>query len=126
MPVSVRRSSKCFEGKDETNYFGIKKADSCDRIGFLKKLFGYELSHCAQSVVQTALAAGSFIFVDQAFSNRRVDNRHGCFESRLSLFFIARSDGSYDFFDESTQVAALSGIANTASLCLTRSFFSLW
>jgi hypothetical protein len=63
--------------------------------------------------------------VNNAFVDSGINNRHRGFKRRLCLVFVAGSYGSDYFFNKSTQVAALSGIANTAVLCLTRSFFSL-
>jgi len=87
---------------------------------------GAELSHRAQSIVKSAFAASCFVFVDYAFVDGRIDDGNSGFKRGLSLLFIACSNSGDHFLDESAKVAALSGIANTAFLCLTRSFFSLW
>lgn len=83
------------------------------------------LSHAAQSVIQSAFAASGFVFMNNAFVYSGVDNGHRGFERCLRLLFVAGSYRRDYFFNKSAQVAALSGIANTAVLCLTRSLFSL-
>jgi len=103
----------------------IKKAEAF-RASALGSVGGAVLSHRAQFIVQSAFAAGGFVFMDQAFIDRGIDHRHGRSEGRLRLFFVTGLDGGDNFFDERAEIAALSGIANTAFLCLTRSLFSLW
>ena len=103
-----------------------KKADASG-IGFWKfRTASLKSSHCTQSVVQSAFAASGFIFVNQTFVNGGIDNRNGAFKGGLCLFLVASSDSGNNFLNKGAEVAALSGIANTAFLCLARSFFSLW
>lgn len=73
--------------------------------------------------IQAAFAARSFVAVDQAFVDGRVDDRHGGLERRGGFFFVASVDRGDDFFDESTQLAALSGVTCAAFFCLAGAFF---
>ena len=75
--------------------------------------------------MQTAFTTGRLILMDKAFVDRGVDNWLCSLESGLGFFLVAFFNGEQDFLDESAQVAALSGIADTALFGLFRAFLSL-
>ncbi len=74
--------------------------------------------------VQAALAASSFVLVDQTLVYRRVNDRHGSFKSSLSLFNIARLNRQNDLLDEGTKTAAKGSVMCAMLFRLNSAFLS--
>ncbi len=79
----------------------------------------------ADVLTKTALVTGSLVFVDQAFSDRFIDNRNGLAVSGLGGFRITGGNRFHDILDMGAQRGALTGIALAAVFSLTGAFTSL-